>query len=40
MTLIELRFDDPLSQWHRLEGKIARIGNHTVALSPIAVAIG
>lgn len=30
---IELRLDDPLSQWNRLEGKIVRIGNDSVAIS-------
>jgi CheY-like chemotaxis protein len=29
---IELRLDDGLSQWNRLEGKIARIGNERVAI--------
>lgn len=30
---IELRLDDRLSQWIRLEGKVVRIGNESVALS-------
>lgn len=30
---IELRLDDPLAQWNRIEGKIVRIGNHVVAIS-------
>jgi len=30
---IELRLDDPLSQWNRLEGRIVRIGNDSVAIS-------
>lgn len=30
---IELRLDDPLSQGNRLEGKIVRIGNDSVAVS-------
>jgi CheY-like chemotaxis protein len=29
---IELRLDDPASEWNRLEGKIARIGNGSVAI--------
>jgi hypothetical protein len=29
---IELRLDDPLSQWNRLEGKIVRIANEKVAI--------
>lgn len=29
---IELRLDDPLAQWNRLEGTIARIGNDSVAI--------
>jgi len=29
---IELRLDDPLAQWNRLEGKIVRIGNDSVAI--------
>jgi CheY-like chemotaxis protein len=29
---IELRLDDPLSQWNRIEGKIVRIENHGVAI--------
>lgn len=29
---IELRLDDPLSQWNRLEGAIVRIGNQSVAV--------
>jgi CheY-like chemotaxis protein len=30
---IELRLDDPLSQWNRLQGKIMRIGNGSIALA-------
>ena len=30
---IELRLDDPLAQWNRLEGKIVRIGNDSLAIS-------
>lgn len=29
---IELRLDDPFAQWNRLEGKIVRIGNDSVAI--------
>jgi hypothetical protein len=29
---VELRLDDRLSQWHRLEGKIVRIANQRVAI--------
>lgn len=34
---IELRLDDPFSQWIRLEGKILRIGNGSVAVSVSAI---
>ena len=30
---IELRLDDPLSQWNRLEGEIVRIENGSIAIS-------
>jgi hypothetical protein len=30
---IELRLDDPLSQWNRLQGTIMRIGNGSIALA-------
>ena len=30
---IELRLDDPLSQWNRLEGRIVRIENGSIAIS-------
>lgn len=30
---IELRLDDPLSQWNRLEGKVVRIGNESIAIN-------
>lgn len=38
---VELRLDDPLSQWNRLGGKIVRLGNASVAIclhtSPVLV---